>query len=136
MNEVLNRLPHRDPFLFVDTIVDQTEKHIVAQKQLTGREDFFQGHFPGNPVMPGVLLLEALFQAGALLMSSQGGLQNKTPVVSRVEKTKFKRMAKPGDLLILEVELKEQLGNAWYMRGKVHVNDKVIASSEFACNLL
>jgi 3-hydroxyacyl-[acyl-carrier-protein] dehydratase len=133
---VLDRLPQKDPFLFVDDLVDQTESSIVTRYQVTGEESFFKGHFPGNPIMPGVILQEAAFQSGALLMSfiseSTGGLG----VVSRVQDVKFKNFVKPGDLLEMEVKLDENLANAFYMSGKTRVNGKVVMSIKFTGTLV
>lgn len=126
----LEVIPQRDPFLFIDRVVEQGENHLHAQKQLTGSEDFFKGHFPGNPVMPGVLLCEACFQAGAILMGSKQ--ENKgLGVVTRIKDTKFKSMAKPGDLLDIKVELEEQIGNACYMKGHIAIDGKKIMQISF-----
>lgn len=137
-NEILNRIPQRHPFLYIEEIVDRTENTITTSQKITGEEDFFKGHFPGNPIMPGVLLCEAAFQTGALLMSyiMQGGLENKTAVVSRIQNAKFKNMVKPGDLLEIKVELVENLGSAAYMKGKVLTNNKTALTIDFACTLV
>jgi len=136
--EILKRIPQRDPFLYIEQIVDKTENSIITTKKITGEEDFFKGHFPGNPIMPGVLLCEACFQSGALLMSyiMEGGLEGKTAVVSRIQSAKFKTMVKPGDLLEIKTELIDQLENAAYLKAKLTTNGKLALSIEFACTLV
>jgi 3-hydroxyacyl-[acyl-carrier-protein] dehydratase len=136
--EILDRIPQRDPFLYIEDIVDRTENSITTSRKITGEEDFFKGHFPGNPIMPGVLLCEACFQTGALLMSyiMDGGLGNKTAVVSRIQSAKFKNMVKPGDELKIKVELTEQIENAAYMKGKLLTNGKTALQIQFACTLV
>ncbi|MCP4914780.1 MAG: beta-hydroxyacyl-ACP dehydratase [Oligoflexia bacterium] len=132
--EILDLIPQRDPFLFVDTIVDRTESKIITGYQVTGKEGFFQGHFPGNPIMPGVLLQEATFQTGALLMGTiglEGDDTQKVGVVTRVQDVKFKNFVKPGDLLEMEVELTESMANAFYFKGKTRVNGKVVMAISF-----
>lgn len=136
--EILDRIPQRDPFLYIEDIVDRTENSITTSRKITGEEDFFKGHFPGNPIMPGVLLCEACFQTGALLMSyiMDGGLGNKTAVVSRIQSAKFKNMVKPGDELKIKVDLTEQIENAAYMKGKLLTNGKTALQIQFACTLV
>lgn len=136
--EILDRIPQRDPFLYIEEITDRTENSITTTKMITGQEDFFKGHFPDNPIMPGVLLCEATFQTGALLMSyiMEGGLDNKTAVVSRIQSAKFKTMVKPGDRLEIKVELTEQISNAAYMKGKLFANGKTALQIQFACTLI
>lgn len=128
--EIKKLIPQREPFLFVDRIIEKNETKILTGLKLAGDEDFFRGHFPGNPVMPGVLLQEAIFQTGALLMSSQNGAG--LGVVTRVQNAKFKSMVRPGDELIMEVELTEKLANASYMKGKTTVAGKTVLVIEFA----
>ena len=135
--EVLNSIPQRPPFLFVDQVISREGNKIITEKKLTGDEDFFKGHFPGNPIMPGVLLSEATFQTGALLMCKMKSLA--TPpmaVVSRISSTKFKNLVRPGDTLTIEVELTEQLENAYYMKGKIQVAGKTVMNNEFTCTLI
>lgn len=123
-------IPQRPPFLFVDKIVDRSEKSIKTSLKLTGEEDFFKGHFPGNPIMPGVLLQEALFQSGAALMAGMAG--GGLGVVTRVQNAKFKNMVRPGDELEMEVELTESISNAHYMKGTTKVSGKTVLVIEFA----
>lgn len=131
--EVLKGLPQRPPFLFVEDILERTENSIRTKLELTGEEDFFQGHFPGNPIMPGVLLQEALFQTGALLMAASGkGLG----VVTKVEKARFKGLVKPGQTLEMHVTRLETLANATYFKGQVKVGNKSVASMQFTCALI
>ncbi len=123
-------IPQRPPFLFVDKIIDQKENSIKTSLKLTGEEDFFKGHFPGNPIMPGVLLQEALFQTGAALMAGRAG--GGLGVVTRVQNAKFKNMVRPGDELEMEVELTESISNAHYMKGTTKVAGKTVLVIEFA----
>jgi len=136
--EILNRIPQKDPFLFINDIKDQTEDSIITTLTLTGEEDFFKGHFPGNPIMPGVLMCEACFQTGALLMSYKfdNGLKGKTAVVSRINNTKFKAMVKPGDTLEIKVDLTEQIENAAFMKGIIKVDGKKVLLIDFAVTLV
>jgi 3-hydroxyacyl-[acyl-carrier-protein] dehydratase len=138
MNEILSRIPQRDPFLFIDEMVDRTEDSITTKRKVTGEEDFFKGHFPGQPIMPGVLLCEASFQTGALLMSYilEGGLEGKTAVVSRINNAKFKNMVVPGDELEIKVTLTEQIGPAAYMKAVVTANGKKSLILDFAVTLV
>ncbi|MEA1950504.1 MAG: 3-hydroxyacyl-ACP dehydratase FabZ family protein, partial [Planctomycetota bacterium] len=104
--EILKAIPHREPFLLVDEIVEWTEARIVCTKTFSGEEDFFAGHYPGTPLVPGVLLCEAAMQAGAVLLSRfmAEEAEGKVPVATRMNDVKFKRMVKPGETLRLEVD--------------------------------
>lgn len=133
---ITDLIPQRPPFLFVDKILELSENSIKTSLTLSGNEDFFKGHFPGNPIMPGVLLQEALFQSGAALMgllarktsTGKGGLG----VVTRVQNAKFKNMVHPNDTLEMEVVLTESLSNAHYMKGTTKVSGKTVLVIEFA----
>lgn len=135
---ILENIPQREPFLFIEKILDRSEDSITTSKKLTGEEDFFRGHFPTRPVFPGVLMCEAVFQTGALLMAlkGQGAGDSKTALVTRIQNAKFKNMAKPGDELIITVNFLEMLSNAAFMKGKITCEGKVIMTVEFAATLV
>ena len=126
-------LPHRYPFLLVDRVDSLTGEKIVARKLVTANEPFFQGHFPGNPIMPGVLILEALAQAGALLAAPQVGFDPTRQAIyfMAIDKVKFRRPVVPGDALILEVVPLRKGGAVGKMRGVARVGDAVAAEAEF-----
>lgn len=105
-DDIIKILPHRYPFLLVDKIIDIEEnKSVTAIKNVTFNEPFFQGHFPGNPIMPGVLILEALAQAGATMILSLEENRGKTALFVGADNVKFRRMVVPGDVLILKSEI-------------------------------
>ena len=111
--DVLNAIPHREPFLFVDSIIESADNRIVVKKTFNGDEDFFRGNYPGNPLMPGVLIVEAALQAGAILVSNRiGSVEKKSPVVTRIADARFKTPVRPGDVLIIEAKMTEEIGRA------------------------
>ena len=133
--EILKAIPHRDPFLLVDEIIERSDSRIVCTKTFSGKEDFFAGHYPDAPLVPGVLLCEAAMQAGAILLSRfmAEEAQGKVPVATRMNDVKFKRMVKPGETLRLEAELVERVSTAFFLKAKVSVDGKVAVRFEFAC---
>jgi len=133
-------IPHREPFLLLDEIVEQTPERILCRKTFTGQEWFYQGHYPGAPLTPGVLLCEACLQAGAVLLSQQAKQSAETsaksvPVATRLNNVRFKRMVKPGETIEIEVTLTERLADAFFMTGKVTVAEKTAATLELACTM-
>ena len=138
--EILAKIPHRPPFLWVDRVVGRTATSIVTEKEIDAALDIFQGHYPSYPLMPGVLLCEAVFQSGALLLAQlqegEGSLPPGVPMLSRITGAKFKRQVRPGDTVTMEVKLKERLGPAWFMEGKVKVGNQVAVSVSFSCTLV
>jgi 3-hydroxyacyl-[acyl-carrier-protein] dehydratase len=139
-DSVLEGIPHRDPFLFIDKILEIDETKIIAQKEIKDSEAFFKGHYPNNPIMPGVLLCECIFQAGALWISKQKlqkeKIGDKVPVVSRVNNVKFKRAVLPNAILTIESSYVQQLSEAYYMKGNIKLNGKLAVSLEFTCSLI
>jgi 3-hydroxyacyl-[acyl-carrier-protein] dehydratase len=135
---IQERIPHRSPFLWLDRVLELDGEAVRAEKALPADLDVFQGHYPNYPIMPGVLLCEAVFQAGALLISElvyRNQEINGVPMLTRILGAKFKREVRPGDLLEIRAALKEQLGPAWFMKGSVRVGGKVAVQVEFACAL-
>ena len=137
MSHIKDLIPHREPFLFADRIVEQTESSIIVERRVREDEFYFKGHYPGNPILPGVLLCEAMFQAGAILMSSIADLSDGgVPVVTRADRVKFKKIVKPGDVLTISVEFTEKMGPAYCFKGRTMVEGKISSSCEFMCALV
>ena len=135
--EIERLLPHRYPFLLVDRVVEfEKDKRVLAYKNVTCNEPFFTGHFPGHPVMPGVLVVEALAQAGGLLTQlsrDPGAGDGQTFYLVKVDNAKFSRMVIPGDKLELEVELKRRIRNMAQYLGIARVDGEQVACAEILC---
>jgi 3-hydroxyacyl-[acyl-carrier-protein] dehydratase len=132
IKEIQDLLPHRYPFLLVDRIVEiDPGKKAVGIKNVTINEEFFQGHFPGQPIMPGVLMIEALAQVAGILAFKSGASLGKAVYFMSIEKAKFRRPVVPGDQLRLEVSILQQRGNVWKFAGSARVEEKVAAEAEF-----
>jgi len=138
--DIYKAIPHRPPFLWVDSVISFDAETIVTEKFIAPDLDFFKGHYPGYPIVPGVLLCEAVFQTGALFMAkmlekagNSSEASPKTPVLTRIKGAKFKREVKPGDTIRMHVTLDENIGNAWFFKGKVLVNNKTAVKVDFGC---
>jgi 3-hydroxyacyl-[acyl-carrier-protein] dehydratase len=133
--EIQAILPHRYPFLLIDRVLEiERKKRIVALKNVTFNEPFFAGHFPGNPIMPGVLIVEAMAQAGAtLLLTEITERDSKLVVFTGIEKARFRRPVVPGDQLRIEVEVLAWRTIAGRMGGKVFVDGKLVAEATVSC---
>ncbi len=124
-------IPHRDPFLLLDKIIKiDYGKRIIAIKYLKEDEPFFKGHFPGNPIMPGVLIIEAIAQAGAVLMLMIPENKGKLVLFAGIDKARFKRIVKPGDELTIELELKNSRRNIGRAVGKAMVGNDLVCITE------
>lgn len=123
-------IPHRYPFLLIDQIDDIIENKIIGRKAVTINEPFFQGHFPEKAVMPGVLIIEALAQTGAVLLLSQEQFKGKIAYFAGIDQVRFKQVVRPGDVLKLEVSLTRQRSSIGFASAKAYVNDQVVCSAE------
>ena len=135
-DEIERLLPHRYPFLLVDRVVEfEKDKRVLAYKNVSCNEPFFTGHFPGHPVMPGVLVVEALAQAGGLLtqLSHQGDTAGRMFYMVKVENARFTRMVVPGDRLDLDVTLKRLIRNMAFYTGVASVNGEQVACADVLC---
>ena len=131
--EIMRVLPHRYPFLLVDRVIEvDPNRRIVALKNVSINEPFFNGHFPGAPVMPGVLTIEAMAQAGAilgLLERKPGDLQNALVYFMGIDEARFRRPIVPGDQMIITVEVLRRKSTVWKMHGQVHVAGELAAEA-------
>ena len=133
IEEIMKVLPHRYPFLLVDRILEIEEKRrIVGLKNVTINEPFFQGHFPGHPIMPGVLIIEAMAQVGGMLLMGSGDHQDKVVYFMSLDKVKFRRPVRPGDQIRFELEIVQMRGPVCKMTGVARVDGEVVAEAEMA----
>jgi 3-hydroxyacyl-[acyl-carrier-protein] dehydratase len=139
IQEIMRRIPHRPPFLFIDRAEDfVASRSLVGIKNVTMNEPFFQGHFPGSPVMPGVLIVEAMAQTGGLLMSKSWDVdpEGKIILFMSVNNCRFRHPVRPGDILRLEVEVRRERGDVVKFKGQGKVGAKLAAEAEFAAMLV
>jgi 3-hydroxyacyl-[acyl-carrier-protein] dehydratase len=133
INEIMKLLPHRPPFLLVDRIIEmEAGKRIVGLKNVTINEPFFPGHFPGHPVMPGVLIIEAMAQVACVLaiLSSDESVRSKVTYFAGIDNAKFRKPVFPGDQLRLELEAITCKRGIWYFNGRAFVDDKLVTEAE------
>ncbi len=136
LEEIHAAIPHREPFLLVDEIVELDDSRILCRKTFGGDEFWYRGHYPDFPLTPGVLLCEAGMQAGAILVARFLDDDTKgIPVATRLNEVRFKRMVRPGETIDIEVRLTERLQDAFFLQAKVTVDGKVAARFQFACAL-
>jgi 3-hydroxyacyl-[acyl-carrier-protein] dehydratase len=135
IQEIMDFLPHRYPFLLIDRIVEfERAKRVVALKNVTMNESFFQGHFPGAPIMPGVLVIEAMAQAGAVLMLSEmEDRHSKLAVFTGIDGAKFRRSITPGDQIRIEVDVVSFRSRAGKMDGKAYIDGKLACQATLTC---
>lgn len=134
IKEIVRLLPHRYPFLLVDRILEgEKGKSMIGLKNVSMNEPFFQGHFPSDPIMPGVLILEGMAQVGGILAfyTLQDMIGEKLIYFAGIDKVRFRRPVVPGDQLIFEMLVLKHKGKIWKMAGKAKVDDKVVAEAEF-----
>ena len=138
ITEIQKLLPHRYPFLLVDRVTEiKPNEKLVAYKNVSTNEEFFQGHFPGHPVMPGVLILEALAQAMGLLayISEKSDPSRHITYLMSIDGAKFRRPVTPGDRLVLNIDVLRHKSTVWKARGTATVDGQVVAEAEFLATL-
>ena len=137
IKEVMNYLPHRYPFLLVDRVLEITlGERIVAMKNVTINEPFFVGHFPHSPVMPGVLIIEAMAQAAAILsFKTRGAVPDENSILyfASIDNARFKRPVLPGDTLIFDMKLVREMRGVWKYSGVARVGDEIAAQADLMC---
>lgn len=139
--EILATIPHRPPFLFIDEIKEVRTDGAVCTRTFRADEPFYSGHYPGNPITPGVLLCESVFQTAAIYLTKKLQAEgvtsaDKTPVLCRIEEAKFKGMVKPGDTVTIEVKHVETLQQFHFLTGSVRLDGKVVLTIRFALALV
>jgi 3-hydroxyacyl-[acyl-carrier-protein] dehydratase len=138
---ITHYLPHRPPFLFVDELVSLEGQTAVVRLHVRPEFDFFRGHYPSNPIMPGVIISEAVFQAGSVLLRKleEAGVDTAppgtVPVLTRIQDARFRSVVRPGDVLTIEVTLKERTSRFFFMHGAVRVDERRVMSVDFSVAL-
>lgn len=140
-SRISSLIPHRPPFLWVDKIIATTMDSITAEKKIPENLDVFTGHYPGHPLLPGVLLCEAIFQTGALLVATllekaDDYQSKKIPVLTKISMAKFKRQVLPGETVQMTVDLVETISSVCFFKGTARVNGEVAAKTKFSCALV
>lgn len=138
LDQIKAAIPHREPFLLLDEVVEKEDARIVARKRFAGDEFWYRGHYPDFPITPGVILCEAAMQAGAVLLSGMiEDASGKVPVATRAGNVQFRDMVRPGDTVEIEVEFVERLADAFFMKARVKnlASGKLACRFEFACTL-
>lgn len=139
-HDVLNSIPHRPPFLFVDKILHLDDDAIEAERTLRADEGFFKGHYPQFPIMPGVLMCESIFQVAGIFLSKKvlqaSDVQGKVPVLTRIQEAKFKRMAFPGDKLTLGAQFDQKVKDFYFFKGWAKKEDSLLLSINFIIGMV
>ncbi|KAF0188317.1 MAG: 3-hydroxymyristoyl/3-hydroxydecanoyl-(acyl carrier protein) [Desulfobulbaceae bacterium] len=132
-------IPHRPPFLWIDRIISYEEGSMVTEKTIPEDLDIFKGHYPEHPILPGVILCEALFQTGALLiarmMQDEQDVPQGVPVLTRIGGARFKRPVGPGSIIQMQVNLKEKIAGSWFLKGILRVKEKIAVQVDFSCTM-
>lgn len=128
-------IPHRKPMLLIDEIVEQSDNEIRCKKTFSTDDFFVQGHFPGFPLVPGVILCECALQSGAILLSSKTPASGVVPVATRLDGVKFKKMVRPGDTVEIHVTMRDVVSSAYFLSGQITCNGKLAARLDFACTV-
>jgi len=136
IQEIMDLLPHRYPFLLVDRIVEwEPGRRIVGLKNVTINEPFFVGHFPGHPIMPGVLIVEALAQAAGIIALKALGGEKKLAYFAGIDNCRFRRPVLPGDQLLLEATITAHKGPVWKIHGEARVGDALVAEADLTATI-
>lgn len=127
IEEIKKILPHREPFLFVDEVLEISERGIVACRKIKEDEYFFKGHFPSEPIMPGVLMIEAIAQTGGVMLLRK--YPGAIPLFMGIDKARFRKIVRPGDTLVMEVELLQERGTIVKISGVAKVNNEIVCEA-------
>lgn len=133
MTNIEERIPHRPPMLLLDEVVERSAEEIHCRKTFSADEFFFQGHYPNNPIVPGVILCEAAMQAGAVLLSEHAASEEGVPVATRMNQVQFRRIVRPGETIDIHVVLEDAAGGAFRLKARVLCEGSLSARLEFAC---